>query len=186
MAAKTPEAIQVTLPDGKVVAAESWRTSPYDVARGIRFVEKKLHCVGLTLFFFSQGLADSVVIAKVDKKLWDLDRPLEASCNLKLLKFDDEEAQAVFWHSTAHIMGEAMERLYGGLLCYGPPIDGGFYYDMYSPEKQVSNNDFPVVEAVMKKIIKEKQPFERLELSKEELLKMFEVIIYVTLRNKNL
>lgn len=116
-----------------------------------------------------------MVIAKVDKELWDLDRPLEKSCNLKLLKFDDEEAQAVFWHSTAHIMGEAMERLYGGLLCYGPPIDGGFYYDMFSPEKQVSNNDFPVMEAVMKKIVKEKQPFERLELSKADLLKMFEV-----------
>jgi len=72
-------------------------------------------------------------------------------------------------------MGEAMERLYGGWLCYGPPIDGGFYYDMYSPERQVSNNDYPAIELLMKKIVKEKQPFERLEMKKEDLLKMFEV-----------
>lgn len=129
----------------------------------------------MIIIFYSQGLADSVVIAKVNKELWDMDRPLEFSCNLKLLKFDDEEAQQVFWHSTAHIMGEAMERLYGGWLCYGPPIDGGFYYDMFSPDRGVSNADFPTIEAIMKKIVKEKQPFERLEVSKEDLLKMFDV-----------
>lgn len=153
---QTPENISVTLPDGKTVPAESWRTTPYEIARGI-----------------SQGLADNAVISKVDGVLWDLDRPLEKSCKLQLLKFDDEEAQQVYWHSTAHVLGEAMERIYGGCLCYGPPIENGFYYDMFLPDKQVSNLDFPVIEGLMKNIVKEKQPFERLEMSKEDLLEMF-------------
>uniref|UniRef100_A0A671X989 threonine--tRNA ligase n=1 Tax=Sparus aurata TaxID=8175 RepID=A0A671X989_SPAAU len=105
-AAKDSRPIKVTLPDGKVVEAESWKTTPYQVACGI-----------------SQGLADNTVIAKVNNGVWDLDRPLEDDCSLQLLKFDDEEAQAVYWHSSAHILGEAMERVYGGCLCYGPPIE---------------------------------------------------------------
>ncbi|XP_034093049.1 threonine--tRNA ligase 1, cytoplasmic isoform X2 [Gymnodraco acuticeps] len=157
-AAKDSRAIKVTLPDGKVVDAESWKTTPYQVACGI-----------------SQGLADNTVIAKVNNGVWDLDRPLEEDCSLQLLKFDDEEAQAVYWHSSAHILGEAMEKVYGGCLCYGPPIENGFYYDMFleSTADGVSSNDFPGLETLCKKIIKEKQPFERLEIKKETLLEMF-------------
>uniref|UniRef100_A0A4W6EU98 threonine--tRNA ligase n=1 Tax=Lates calcarifer TaxID=8187 RepID=A0A4W6EU98_LATCA len=156
-AANNSRAIKVTLPDGKVVEAESWKTTPYQVACGI-----------------SQGLADNTVIAKVNNIVWDLDRPLEDDCSLQLLKFDDEEAQAVYWHSSAHIMGEAMERVYGGCLCYGPPIESGFYYDMFLENNEgVSSNDFPCLENLCKKIIKEKQPFERLEIKKETLLEMF-------------
>ncbi|KAI3371994.1 hypothetical protein L3Q82_006866 [Scortum barcoo] len=156
-AAKDSRAIKVTLPDGKVVDAESWKTTPYQVACGI-----------------SQGLADNTVIAKVNNNVWDLDRPLEDDCSLQLLKFDDEEAQAVYWHSSAHILGEAMERVYGGCLCYGPPIENGFYYDMFLENNEgVSSNDFPCLENLCKKIIKEKQPFERLEIKKETLLEMF-------------
>ncbi|XP_071449349.1 threonine--tRNA ligase 1, cytoplasmic isoform X2 [Hetaerina americana] len=154
--AKNPVPITVTLPDGKKIDCQAWRTSPYEVARGI-----------------SQGLADNTVIAKVNGVLWDLDRPLETSCTLQLLKFDDDEAQQVFWHSTAHVLGEAMERIYGGCLCYGPPIESGFYYDMYLENQQVTNGDFPVIENLMKGIVKEKQPFERLEMKKEDLLEMF-------------
>uniref|UniRef100_A0A8C5HNG9 threonine--tRNA ligase n=1 Tax=Gouania willdenowi TaxID=441366 RepID=A0A8C5HNG9_GOUWI len=151
-AANNSKPIKVTLPDGKVVDAESWKTTPYQVACGI-----------------SQGLADNTVIAKVDNGVWDLDRPLEQDCSLQLLKFDDEEAQAVYWHSSAHILGEAMERVYGGCLCYGPPIENGFYYDMFLENEGVSSNDFPGLENLCKKIIKEKQPFERLEIKKETL-----------------
>ena len=121
IAAKVPSPIQITLPDGKIVEGNSWRTSPFDIASGI-----------------SAGLAENTVIAKVNGKLWDLDRPLEDSCTLQLLKFDDEDAQKVFWHSTAHILGEAMERCYGGCLCYGPPIENGFYYDMFIQDQQVT------------------------------------------------
>uniref|UniRef100_A0AAQ6AA04 threonine--tRNA ligase n=1 Tax=Amphiprion ocellaris TaxID=80972 RepID=A0AAQ6AA04_AMPOC len=156
-AAKDSKPIKVTLPDGKVVEAESWKTTPYQVACGI-----------------SQGLADNTVIAKVNNSVWDLDRPLEDDCSLQLLKFDDEEAQAVYWHSSAHILGEAMEKVYGGCLCYGPPIENGFYYDMFLENNEgVSSNDFPCLENLCKKIIKEKQPFERLEIKKETLLEMF-------------
>merc|ERR1711872_536601 len=112
----------ITLPDGKEVSAESWRTTPYDVALGI-----------------SKGLADNCVVAKGNGDLWDLDRPLEQDANLELVKFDDEEGQAVFWHSSAHVLGEAMERVYGGHLCYGPPIEQGFYYDMHSADYRVSD-----------------------------------------------
>lgn len=85
----------------------------------------------------SQGLADNTIIAKVNGELWDLDRPLEKDSTLQLLKIDDEEAQQVFWHSSAHMLGEAMERIYGGCLCYGPPIEGGFYYDMFIDNRGV-------------------------------------------------
>lgn len=156
LAAKVPEPIGITLPDGKVVEGQSWRTTPYEIALGI-----------------SKGLADNTVIAKVDGEVWDLDRPLEKSVRLELLKFDDDDAKAVFWHSTAHILGEALERCYGGCLCYGPPIESGFYYDMHLTDRQVSNFDFPVVENVMKSIVKEGQKFERLEIRKEDLMEMF-------------
>ena len=121
IAAQVPEPIVITLPDGKQVDGESWRTTPYEVACGI-----------------SKGLADNTVISKVDGVLWDLDRPFEKSASLNLIKFDDDEGQAVFWHSSAHILGEAMERVYGGHLCYGPPIENGFYYDMHSDDYRVN------------------------------------------------
>ncbi|NXP97422.1 SYTC protein, partial [Vidua macroura] len=155
-AANDSKLIKVTLPNGKQVDAESWKTTPYQIACGI-----------------SQGLADNTVVAKVNKVVWDLDRALEEDCSLELLKFEDEEAQAVYWHSSAHIMGEAMERIYGGCLCYGPPIENGFYYDMFLEEGGVSSNDFSALETLCKKIMKEKQAFERLEVKKETLLEMF-------------
>ncbi|VVC36880.1 TGS,Threonyl/alanyl tRNA synthetase, SAD,Beta-grasp domain,Threonine-tRNA ligase catalytic core [Cinara cedri] len=156
LANKVLEPITVTFPDGKTADAIAWKSTPYDVAKSI-----------------SQGLADNSIIAKVNGELWDMDRPLETNTNLQLLKIDNEEAQQVFWHSSAHMLGEAMERIYGGCLCYGPPIEGGFYYDMFIGEKGVSNFDYPVIENLVKHIIKEKQPFERLEVTKEDLLEMF-------------
>ncbi|XP_046857287.1 threonine--tRNA ligase 1, cytoplasmic-like [Xenia sp. Carnegie-2017] len=150
------ETIKITLPNGNEIEGIAWKTTPFDVALSI-----------------SQGLADNAVIAKVNGEVFDLDRPLENDSNLELLKFDDKEAQQVFWHSSAHIMGEAMERHYGGLLCYGPPIEEGFYYDMFLDEKQVSSNDFISLEALIKEIVKEKQKFERLEIKIEDLREMF-------------
>ncbi|KAJ7311264.1 hypothetical protein JRQ81_006878 [Phrynocephalus forsythii] len=148
--------IKISLADGKKVEGESWKTTPYQIALGI-----------------SRGLADHAVIAKVNGELWDLDRPMERDCTLELLTFDAEEAQAVYWHSSAHILGEAMENYYGGCLCYGPPIENGFYYDMYIENRGVSSAEFPTLENLCKTIIKERQPFERLEVRKEILLDMF-------------
>ncbi|XP_048583343.1 threonine--tRNA ligase 1, cytoplasmic isoform X2 [Nematostella vectensis] len=156
IAAKEKTPIKITLPDGKEIEGLSWKTTPYEIACSI-----------------SQGLADNTVIAKVNGEVWDLDRVLEGDCSLQLLKFDDDEGRAVFWHSSAHVLGEAMERHYGGCLCYGPPIEEGYYYDMHLEGRQVSSNDFSSLDNLTKKITKEKQPFERLEMKKEDLLEMF-------------
>jgi threonyl-tRNA synthetase len=119
---------------------------------------------------------------KNEEELWDLDRPLETSCSLKLLDFDSEdndyEARQVFWHSSAHVMGEACERRFEGCcLGYGPPLpEGGFFYDMSLAEgRTLGQDDYKQIEDVAKIAVKEKQPFERLELPKEVLLEMFKV-----------
>ncbi|RUS74601.1 hypothetical protein EGW08_017643, partial [Elysia chlorotica] len=156
IAAQDKVPIKVTLPDGAIKEGQAWQTTPYQVAAGI-----------------SQGLADSTVVAKVNGELWDLDRPFEKDSSLQLLKFDDPEGRYVFWHSSAHMLGEAMELHCSGHLCYGPPIEEGFYYDMWCPEP-VSSTELPKLESLVKTIAKEKQPFERLEVTKENLLKMFE------------
>ncbi|NWR20042.1 SYTC2 ligase, partial [Emberiza fucata] len=155
-AANQSKPIKITLTDGETLEGESWKTTPYQLAVGI-----------------SQVLASNAVIAKVNGELWDLDRPLEGDCTLELLTFDNEEAKAVYWHSSAHILGEAMEGHFGGCLCYGPPIENGFHYDMYIEDRSVSSTEFPLLESRCKNIIKEKQPFERLEVKKEILLDMF-------------
>ncbi|KAF2977835.1 hypothetical protein EK904_007803 [Melospiza melodia maxima] len=155
-AANQSKPIKITLTDGETLEGESWKTTPYQLAVGI-----------------SQVLASNAVIAKVNGELWDLDRPLEGDCTLELLTFDNEEAKAVYWHSSAHILGEAMEGHFGGCLCYGPPIENGFHYDMYIEDRSVSSTEFPLLENRCKNIIKEKQPFERLEVKKEILLDMF-------------
>ncbi|XP_044618943.1 threonine--tRNA ligase 2, cytoplasmic [Equus asinus] len=152
----TSNVITVRVADGKTVEGEAWKTTPYQVAAEI-----------------SQELAESTVVAKVNGELWDLDRPLEGDSTLELLMFDSEEAQAVYWHSSAHILGEAMELYYGGHLCYGPPIENGFYYDMFIEDRAVSSTELSALEGMCKTIIKEKQAFERLEVSKEVLLEMF-------------
>ncbi|XP_015494918.1 threonine--tRNA ligase 1, cytoplasmic-like [Parus major] len=155
-AANQSKSIKITLTDGETVEGESWKTTPYQIAVGI-----------------SQVLASNAVIAKVNGELWDLDRPLEGDCTLELLTFDNEEAKTVYWHSSAHILGEAMEGYFGGCLCYGPPIENGFHYDMYIEDRSVSSTEFPLLENRCKNIIKEKQAFERLEVKKEILLDMF-------------
>ena len=155
IAAKESVDITVTLPDGKTVSGKSWRTTPYEVACGI-----------------SKGLADNSVVAKVNGELWDLDRVLEGDTKLELIKFNDDDGQYVFWHSSAHILGQAMERIYGCSLCYGPPIESGFYYDM-SSEQMVKEEDYKCIDDTVSKIVKEKQPYERLEMKKSDLLEMF-------------
>ncbi|XP_029094831.1 threonine--tRNA ligase 2, cytoplasmic [Monodon monoceros] len=152
----TSNVITVRVADGKTVEGEAWKTTPYQVAAEI-----------------SQELAESTVIAKVNGELWDLDRPLEGDSTLELLMFEDKEAQAVYWHSSAHVLGEALELYYGGLLCCGPPTDCGFYYDMFLKDRAVSSTELPALESTCKAIIKEQQPFERLEVSKEALLDLF-------------
>ncbi|VDN12813.1 unnamed protein product [Dibothriocephalus latus] len=148
--------IQITLADGSTVDGKAWETRPIDIARNI-----------------SKDLAEKTVISKVNGVLWDLERPFEGNASVEFLDFDHKDGQYVFWHSSAHIMGEAMERIYGGHLCYGPPLEEGFYYDMWTEGRQVKPEEYPAIDKLCVSIIKEKQPFERLEVAKEDLLKMF-------------
>ncbi|EAU80442.2 tars protein [Coprinopsis cinerea okayama7 len=154
--AQPREEITVTLPDGSERKATSWDTSPMDVAKEV-----------------SKSLSEKVVIAKVDDELWDLERPLEKSCKLELLDFDHPEGKKVFWHSSAHVLGEAAERHYGCHLCLGPPTDDGFFYEMAINDRVVTNADYPALEKISESAVKEKQKFERLVVSKEKLLEMF-------------
>ncbi|KAF9364122.1 threonyl-tRNA synthetase [Mortierella sp. NVP85] len=156
-AAQPRAPIVITMPDGSQREGVAWQTSPMDIAKAI-----------------SKGLSERAVIAKVDNVLWDLERPLIASCRLELLDFESEEGKSVFWHSSAHVLGEACEKHYGCHLCVGPPIEDGFYYEMgMRDERLVSQSDYENLETLAKNIVKEKQPFQRLEVKKEDLLEMF-------------
>ncbi|KAJ2444397.1 threonyl-tRNA synthetase [Coemansia sp. RSA 2424] len=160
IAQKPREKIVITLPNGSEREGTSWETTPMDIAKSI-----------------SMSLAKALVIAKVDGELWDTLRPFEASAKLELLDFDNEEAKKVFWHSSAHVLGEACEQHFGCNLCHGPPIDdGGFFYDMgmeEGSERKALPSDFAPLESLANKAIKENQRFERLVMSKEDLLRMF-------------
>lgn len=108
IAQKPRESINITLPDGRVHIGTSWETTPLEIVRGI-----------------SKSLAERTVIAKVNDELWDLTRPLEADSTLAFLDFTTDEGKKVFWHSSAHILGEAAERRFGAHLAVGPPTTNG-------------------------------------------------------------
>ncbi|KAK0750449.1 threonyl-tRNA synthetase [Schizothecium vesticola] len=158
IAQRPREDILITLGDGTIKPGKSYETTPASIAKGI-----------------SNSLLKRTVIARIDgDQLWDLERPLEKSCKLELLDFNDDQGKFVFWHSSAHVLGEACERRFGCSLCIGPPVDNGFYYEMALPGgAAVQASDWAPLENIVSKIVKEKQPFQRLEMSKEDLLKMF-------------
>lgn len=155
---KPREPITITLGDGKVIQGTSWETTPAQIAKDI-----------------SNSLLKRTMISRIDgTDLWDLERPLEKSCKLELLDFAHEKGKEVFWHSTAHVLGEASERRFGCNLCFGPPIENGFFYDMAMPnDGVVQQSDWKPLETLMGKFVKEKQKFQRLVVSKENLKLMF-------------
>ncbi|KAG0159854.1 hypothetical protein PDIDSM_7381 [Penicillium digitatum] len=121
-----------------------------------------------------KDLSAEIVISKVDGELWDLNRPLEKDCNVLLVPFSNPEAREVFWHSSAHTLGEACENEYHCLLSHGPPTNQGFFYDMAMPDgRVVRETDWKALDTKAARIFKEKQSFDRLEVSKENLKKMF-------------
>lgn len=154
--AQPREDFVITMPDGSERKGKSWETSPMDVAKEI-----------------SKSLSERIVIAKVNGDLWDLERPLEGPCSLEFLDFEHPDGKRVFWHSSAHVLGEAAERHYECHLCIGPPTDDGFFYEMAMEDRKVTTADYPVLEKVSESAIKDKQKFERLVVSKETLLDMF-------------
>jgi threonyl-tRNA synthetase len=136
---------------------------------------------GQLLKHVPKDFAAEVVVAKVNGQLWDLDRLLEKDSKVSYLKFTDPEGKEVFWHSSAHVLGEACEHEYGCLLSHGPPTQQGFFYDMALDKgRAVVEAEWPSLENKAKKYFKDKQAFERLEVSKENLLKMFAYSKYKT------
>lgn len=160
---RTP--IKITLKDGTVKEGVCWETSPFDIAKDI-----------------GKSFLERQCISKVNGELWDLERPLEGDAALEFFDFETEEGRRVFWHSSAHVLGESCECNMGAHICLGPPTDDGFFYEfsINGGEVAVSQADFPNLESVAKNTIKQKQKFERLVISKENLLKMFHYSKYKT------
>ncbi len=153
-ASKKKDTIKITFPDGNSKEFPKGST-PLDVAKSI-----------------SRGLAEEAVAAKVDGVLYDLTRPIEEDAKIQLFKFDSPEGKSVFWHSAAHVMAQAVVRLFPyAKLTIGPPFESGFYYDIdhapFRPE------DLEKIEKEMAKVVSEKLDIKRDVLSKEEALKMF-------------
>ncbi|PIA31973.1 hypothetical protein AQUCO_04700086v1 [Aquilegia coerulea] len=150
--------IKIKLPDGAEKEGKQWITSPMDVAKGI-----------------AKSLASEALIAQVNGALWDMDRPLEGDCELKFFKFEDDEGRDTFWHSSAHILGESLEREYGCKLCIGPCTTRGegFYYDAFYGELGLNEDHFKQIDSAALKAVAEKQPFERIEVSREQALELF-------------
>jgi threonyl-tRNA synthetase len=161
LASRSKPEIKVVLKSGSGEPSElegkAWETTP-----------------GQLLKHVPKELAADIVVAKVDDKVWDLDRPLERDSTVSFLTSKDPEGRAVFWHSSAHVLGEAAEHEYGCRLSHGPPTQTGFFYDMaLEPGHAVKESEWPSIESKAKKYAKDKQPFERLEVSKDDLRKMF-------------
>ncbi|MBP3887864.1 MAG: threonine--tRNA ligase [Cellulosilyticum sp.] len=140
----------------------------------IREVNKGITVLGIAEEL-SSGLARAACAGKVNGEMVDLRTVLNEDCELEILTFNDKEGRWAFRHTAAHIMAQAVKRLYPEVkLAIGPAIEDGFYYD-FDSEKHFTEDDFAKIEAEMKKIVKEKLPIERFELPKDEAIKLMEV-----------
>ncbi|KAL5707517.1 threonine--tRNA ligase [Ranunculus cassubicifolius] len=155
---KGGDSIKITMLDGAVKEGQKWITTPMDIAQQI-----------------AKSLAANALISKVDDVLWDMSRPLEGDCKLKFFTFDDDEGRDTMWHSSAHILGQSLEMEYGCKLCIGPCTTRGegFYYDGFYGELGLNEDHFKQIESGAKKAAEEKQPFERIEVSREQALDLF-------------
>jgi threonyl-tRNA synthetase len=148
--------IHVTLPDGNVREYEVGTTA-MDIAKSI-----------------SEGLAKKVLAAEINGEVWDASRPLTSDCSFKLLTWDDEKGKNTFWHSSAHIMAEAIETMYPGVKFWvGPALDQGFYYDMDLGDQHITEEDLSKIEAMMNQLAKQNNSFERTEITKDEAISYF-------------
>ena len=149
--------INITLPDGTVKQVENGTTA-LDVAMGI-----------------SEGLARNVLAAEVNGEVWDPQRSINKDATLNLLTWRDDEGKRTMWHSSAHLMAEALEALYPGVKFWvGPPIENGFYYDVDFGEHTITDKDFPAIESKMMELAKQKNPYIRREMSKADALAYFQ------------
>lgn len=149
--------INITLPDGSIKQFEKG-SSAMDVALSI-----------------SEGLARNVLSATINGVVCDANLPIDEDSSLVLHTFKDEEGKSTFWHSTAHLMAEALEALYPGVkLGIGPSISKGFYYDVDFGDHKLSSDDFPKIEEKMKELAKQKNEYIRKEVSKKDAVAYFE------------
>ena len=122
----------------------------------------------------SSRLAQEVLAASVNGEIWDLTRPINQDAAIKLFKWEDEEGKHAFWHSSAHLMAEALQELYPGIkFGIGPAIENGFYYDVDPGEAVIKEGDFPAVEAKMLELVAKKEEIRRQDISKADAMKMF-------------
>uniref|UniRef100_A0A8C2W5G4 Threonine--tRNA ligase, mitochondrial n=1 Tax=Chinchilla lanigera TaxID=34839 RepID=A0A8C2W5G4_CHILA len=156
-ARKEARTITVSLPGGQKVDAVAWNTTPYQLARQM-----------------SLTLADTALAAEVNGEPYDLERPLETDSDLRFLTFDSAEGKAVFWHSSAHVLGAAAEQFLGAVLCRGPSTEHGFYHDFFlGKERTVQGSELPLLEQICRRIAADAQPFRRLEASRDQLSQLF-------------
>lgn len=149
--------INITFPDGNVRQYEAG-TSALDIAKSI-----------------SHGLAKKVLSANVNGEVWDATRPIHGDANIQLFTFDDPSGKMTFWHSSAHLLAEALEALYPGIkFGTGPAIENGFYYDVDPGDHTISSDDFKKIEDKMLELARQKNPYLRKEVSKEEALSFFQ------------
>jgi threonyl-tRNA synthetase len=148
--------INITLPDGSVKQFEKGITA-MEIAQSI-----------------SEGLARKVLSARVNKQVWDASRPIEQDAELQLLTWDEKDGKNTFWHSSAHLMAEALEALHPGVkFGIGPPVDNGFYYDIDLGGKTIGAEDLEALEKKMKELAAQKNTYERSEVSKADAIAYF-------------
>ncbi len=148
--------IKITLPDGS-----------------FREYEKGVSGLQIALSI-SEGLARNVLAAKVNGDVWDATRPIQQDSSVQLLTWSDAEGKNTFWHSSAHLMAEALEALYPGVkLGIGPPIENGFYYDVDFGEKPLEGAELEKIEAKMMELARQKNDYIRREISKKDAISYF-------------
>ena len=181
------EPIKITLPDGNIVDGTSNVTTPYNVA------EKHTKKSVLKEFLvakvaYSKKISETQVKNIEDEEqeekcsekpkesfeLWDMQRPLIGDCKIEFCNFETKEGQNTFWHSSAHLLGNAIEATFGAKLCTGPALEEGFYYDSYMGSYVIDpSKDFKEIEDKVKKCAQGNHPFERLVMTKQEALDLF-------------
>jgi threonyl-tRNA synthetase len=150
------ESINITLPDG-AVRQYAKGSSALDVAKSI-----------------SEGLARKVLAAEINGQVWDAARPINTDASLKLLTWDDTNGKNTFWHSSAHLMAEAIESMYPGVKFWvGPPVENGFYYDVDLGDRSISEEDLRKLEVKMTELAKQNNVYVRKEIPKAEAVQYF-------------
>ena len=148
--------IKITLPDG-AIREYGKGTSAYDIAKSI-----------------SEGLARKILAANVNGEVWDISRPINKDASLKLLTWDDVDGKSTFWHSSAHLMAEAVESLFPGVKFWvGPAIEKGFYYDMDLGDRKMTEDDLATLEKKMNELSKQNNAYQRFEKSKADAIQYF-------------